>query len=604
MFANNQDGTFSEVSGPTGLDFLEDSRSFSLADIDHDGRLEVVLKNRNAPQLRILHNSIQGIGNSISFRLKGVRSNRDAIGASITVEAGTLRQIKYLQSGSGFLSQHSKELFFGIGRPEQPIRATIHWPSGLSQTFENIPPNHFVEVAEGSDSFTAKQFASDQTFLKASPTPQIEPLPSAPKTWLLQALKAPSFSLPDLSGEMRDLGSFKGTVALLSFWSTNSPSSLELLKLFRNSKSAFDSGNINIVATNVDTANDSPAAKSFASRQHLPFPVLFASEEVAGVYNILYRYLFDRRRDLPIPISFLLDTDGMIVMVYQGSIAPSTLLQDMRSIPTDASDRMHRALPFKGTLIQESFQRNDFTYGVAMYQHGYFDQAAESFQHVIEMKPDDADAYYNLGTLSLKRNNFEQARTYLEKTVQLRPDYPEAWNNLGMIAAQHEQLDEAIRDFQQSLQLRPGFAIALLNLGNVYRRQRSFEKAEDCLRRSIQLQPDDPEANYSLGMLYAQQGQMSRAADYLQRAIALRPIYPEALNNLGVLYVRGKQYAQAEDQFKTGIRVAPSFDQSYLNLARLYAMQNERDKARETLLELLRAQPDNNNAKQALEMLQ
>jgi tetratricopeptide (TPR) repeat protein len=604
MFANNQDGTFSEVSGPTGLDFLEDSRSFALADIDHDGRLEVVLKNRNAPQLRILHNSIQEIGNSISFRLKGVKSNRDAIGASITVETGTLRQIKYLQSGSGFLSQHSKELFFGIGRPEQPILATIRWPSGLSQTFEKLPPNHSIEVAEGSSSLTAKPFASDTTFLKASPTPQIEPLPSAPKTWLLQSLKAPSFSLPDLSGEMRDLGSFKGTVAFLNFWSTNSPSSRELLKLFRNSKSVFDSGSINIVAVNVDSANESAAAKSFASQQHLPFPVLFATEEVAGVYNILYRYLFDRRRDLPIPISFLIDREGMIVKVYQGAVAPATLLQNIRSIPTDTGARMQQALPFKGILVQDSFQRNDFTYGVAMYQHGYLDQAAESFRHVIETKPDDADAYYNLGTLSLKRNNFEQARTYLEKTVQLRPDYPEAWNNLGMMAAQHEQLDEAIRDFQQSLELRPGFAIALLNLGNVYRRQRSFEKAEDCLTRSLQLQPDDPEANYSLGMLYAQQGGMGRAADYLQRALALRPIYPEALNNLGVLYVRGRQYAQAEDQFKTGIRIAPSFDQSYLNLARLYAIQNDREKARETLLDLLRVQPDNNNAKQALKMLQ
>jgi hypothetical protein len=175
MFVNNQDGTFSETSGSVGLDFLEDSRSFALADLDHDGRLEVVLKNRNAPQLRILHNSIQGIGDSISFRLKGVKSNRDAIGASITVETGTLRQTKYLQAGSGFLSQHSKELFFGIGRPEQPIRATIRWPSGLSQTFENLPPNHFIEVVEGSSSFTARQFATGTPFVKAGPTPQIEP---------------------------------------------------------------------------------------------------------------------------------------------------------------------------------------------------------------------------------------------------------------------------------------------------------------------------------------------------------------------------------------------------------------------------------------------
>jgi Flp pilus assembly protein TadD/peroxiredoxin len=604
MFVNNQDGTFSEISGPAGLDFLEDSRAFALADIDHDGRLEVVLKNRNAPQLRILHNSMQGIGHSISFRLKGVKSNRDAIGAAIAVEAGSLRQTKYLQAGSGFLSQHSKELFFGIGNPEQPTRATIRWPNGLSQAFENLPIDHFIEVEEGLATFNARPFASGTMFVKAAPTPKIEPLPSEPETWLLQPLKVPGFSLPDLSGAVRDLSSFKGMTTLLSFWATSSPASLDLLKLLRDSKPALASSSLNIAAVNVDAANDLPAAKSFASQQHLSFPVLFSTDEIAGVYNILYRYLFDRRRDLPIPVSFLLDSDGMIVKVYQGMVEPASLHRDIRSIPKDANDRMRRALPFKGQLVQDSFHRNDFTYGVAMYQHGYLEQAAESFRQVIEMNPDEADAYYNLGTLSLKRNDFQNARTYLEKTVQLRPNYPEAWNNLGMMAAQNEQLDEAILDFQKSLELRPGFGIALLNLGNVYRRQHSFEKAEDCLSRAIQIQPDDPEANYSLGMLYAQQGHLDRAADYLQRALALRPVYPEALNNLGVLFVRGQQFTQAEDRFKTGIRVAPSFDQSYLNLARLYALQNEREKARGILLDLLRVQPDNNSAKQALEMLQ
>ena len=52
FYANNRDGTFSDVSGAVGLDFLEDGRAFALADFDHDGRQEVLLKNRNAPQLR------------------------------------------------------------------------------------------------------------------------------------------------------------------------------------------------------------------------------------------------------------------------------------------------------------------------------------------------------------------------------------------------------------------------------------------------------------------------------------------------------------------------------------------------------------------------
>ena len=71
-----------------------------------------------------------------------------------------------------------------------------------------------------------------------------------------------------------------------------------------------------------------------------------------------------------------------------------------------------------------------------------------------------------------------------------------------------------------------------------------------------------------------------------------------------MLFVREQDYSKAEEQFKTCMRVAPNFDQSYINLARLYAMQNDKEKAREVLQELLRIQPQNTGAKQALEMLQ
>ena len=605
MFVNNHDGTFSEASGPTGLDFLEDSRSFALADIDHDGRLEVILKNRNAPQLRILHNVMNPIGHSISFRLRGHNSNRDAIGTSITVEVDGLRQTKYLQAGSGFLAQHSKELFFGVGKAEGVIRATIHWPSGLPQQFEQLPLNHRIEIDEGSSSFTSKPYAATpESYARTGPQPDLKPLPSQVDTWLIEPLKAPEFSLPDLAGSMRKLQSFRGGFVLLYFWATTAPASLDQLKLLNRQRPALTRSNIEILAVNVDDVAQQPRARSIASQPRLSFPVLLATEDVAGIYNLIYRHLFGRHRDLAIPTSFLLDRDGMIIRVYQGPTDFEELLKDVKSVPTTAADRMLKALPFRGVLAQDAFLRNDFTYGVAMFQHGYLDQAAESFQQVIATKPDNADAYYNLGTLNLRKNDFQQARKYLEHAVKLQPNHPEAWNNLGMIDAQQGHPEEAIQNFQQSLLLRPRYAVALLNLGNVYRRKQSFDKAQECLTHALELQPDDPEINYSLGMLYAQHNQMQRASDYLQRAVGLRPDYPEAINNLGVLFVRGQDYSKAEEQFRSGIRVAPNFDQSYLNLARLYAMQHDKEKAKEILRELLRTQPQNPNAKQALELLQ
>jgi Flp pilus assembly protein TadD/peroxiredoxin len=603
FYSNNHDGTFSDISGLAGLDVREDSRSFALADLDHDGRLEVVVKNRSGPQLRMFHNAMKDLGHSLAFRLSGTKSNRDAIGAAVTVESGTHRQTKYLQAGSGFLSQHTKELFFGVGDTNGTVRATVRWPNGQAHTYENLPVNHRIEIVEGSQEFNAKPFQNAPASYARAGEPLIPgALPSPVETWLLEPLSAPEFSLPDLAGNLHSLSSFRGAATLLNFWATTSPESIGQLQIFQKSQSRLVPNGLHVVAVNLDEPNAAPAARSFA-KENLAFPVLFATQDTAGIYNIVYRYLFDRRRDLPLPCSFLIDSNGMIVKVYQGLLRLEIVTADVQSLFATAADHLKRALPFSGTLYKDEFKRNDFTYGVAFFQRGYLGQAAASFQNVIAAKPSEPEAYYNLGTLYLRRNDLATSRNYLEQAVKLRPDYPEAWNNLGMIAAQQGQSDEGVRNFQKSLQLRPDYVIALLNLGNLYRRQGNLAEADRLLTRGLELEPENPEVNYNLGMLYARQDQLERASSSLQRAISLRPEYPDALNNLGVLFVRQQKYPEAQQQFEACIRVAPNFDQAYLNLARLYVMLNDKDKARGVLQVLLKKQPQHQMALQALEML-
>jgi tetratricopeptide (TPR) repeat protein len=604
LYVNNRDATFSEASGVSGLDAIEDSRAFALADLDHDGRLEIVLKNRNAPQLRILRNAMKDLPASIAFRLRGTKSNRDAIGAAITIESAGRVQTKYLQAGSGFLSQHTKEVFFGIGNSEPFISGRIRWPSGETQPLTQVPTNHRIEIREGSNDFVATPFAPPPpVYRQASQPVPPQPLPDSVETWLIEPLRAPDFSLPDLTGKTITLASFRGDLLVLVFWLADSPSSIEQLRIFQRGASTLQASHVRVAAINVDEKPALQSMQSLSAKHGFTFPILQATPEIAGVYNIVYRYLFDRRRDMSMPTSLLLDAQGLIVKVYQGIVEHARVLEDARSLPRSSEERVRRALPFPGVLHQGAFQRNDFTYGVAFFQRGYLDQAAASFQQVIAQKPDDPEAFYNLGTLYLRKNDFTSARDALEKTIKLRPDYPEAWNNLGMLAAQQNQPDEAIRNFEQSLALRPDYTIALLNLGNLYRRQGSLEKAQELLSRALSIAPDDPEANYSIAMLYAGQGQQQRAIQSLRHAIDLRPDYPEALNNLGVLLVRSQQYAEAETQFQTCIRVAPNFDQAYLNLARLYVTLNDKAKAKEALLALLKQQPQHKMARQALEML-
>jgi len=572
VYANNRDGTFSDVSGAVDLDFIEDGRSFALADFDHDGRQEMLLKSRNAPQMRLLKNVIEDLPPAIAFRLRGVRSNPDAVGARITVETGSGRQTRTLRAGSAFLCQHSKDLFFGLGDAKGPVTASIRWPSGLVQELDNLPANHSIFVEEGHAPARLEPFAKQPARKLLSPRPASS-LPATIETWLLAPVPAPDLALP--GDKTSTLSSMRGKPLLLCFGTANT--TWPVLDNLARLCVSFDAG------------------------------VPQGLEEVAGVYNLLYRYLFDRHRDLTLPTSFLIDARGDIVRVYQGPLDAKRAENDARRIPQTSGERIALGLPFKGNAETYAFGRNHLALGSVFFQHGYYDQAVAFFRFALGDDPSSAEANYGIGSVYLKQGKIAGARASFEQALKLTPGFPDtepnARNNLGLIAAREGRTDEAIRYFEETIRLSPDYWIALENLGNAYRQQRRWADARATLERAVAARPDDPEANYSLAMVYAQMDDIARAYQYLQKALLLRPVYPEALNNLGVLNLRTRRRDDAVARFEECIRVAPAFDQAYLNLARVYVIEGNREKARAVLLDLLKQHPGHPRAQQALDQL-
>ena len=631
FYANNRDGTFSDVSGVVGLDFSEDGRAFALADFDHDGRLEVFLKNRNAPQVRLLKNVFKNLPPSIAFRLRGIKSNRDAIGAAVTVETDLGRQTRMLQAGSGFLSQHSKEVFFGLGEVKGPLRASIRWPSGLVQELNDLPINHKIWVAEGAEPSRVEAFKTEHQGLKpesftsvigtaeAAPSHrsnshspssglrETEAIPASVETWLLAPVSAPDFSLSDLAGQTRTLSELRGKVVLLNFWATGSATYREDLRKLNQFHKSWATQGLQLISINVDDSSGIENARTLARELHLSFPILHGSDDVAGVYNILYRYLFDRHRDLGLPTTFLIDEKGDVVKVYQGPVNAEHVEQDCQHIPQSTTERLAKALPFPGVSDRSEYRRNYLSYGSVFFQRGYFDQAEASFQRALRDDPSSAEAVYGLGSVYLKQERTSEARHSFERATKLHASYPDtlpnAWNNLGLLATREGRTAEAIPYFQEALRLSPDHLIALDNLGNAYRQLKQWDEARKVLERAVAVGPQDAEANYSLGMVFAQMDDSDRAYEYLQRALKLRPAYPEALNNLGVLYLRTRRRDEAVASFEECIRVAPAFDQSYLNLARVYALEGAPDKARAVLQDLLKQHPDHAQAQKMIEEL-
>ena len=191
-------------------DFIEDGRAFALAHFDADGRQEVLLKNRNGPQLRIVKNVMENLPPSIAFRLRGTKSNRDAIGAAVTVDTESGRQTRGAAGrfGISFAAQQEGSRW----RREESVRTSIRWPSGLVQDLHDLPLNHRIDVEEGNETFRVKAFTK-QTSLRGhfpAPPTRTESSPTTVGTWLLTPVTAPDISLPDLNGQVQALTSFQG----------------------------------------------------------------------------------------------------------------------------------------------------------------------------------------------------------------------------------------------------------------------------------------------------------------------------------------------------------------------------------------------------------
>jgi len=150
LHRNNRDGTFDDVSREAGLQAmpLESRRGAAFGDVFNDGNLDVLVLNVGRPPS--LLKNLNGDGyNRVSFHLVGVKSNRAAIGAFLTVTSGGLSQISEVHGGGSYLSQNDLRQHFGLGSAKKVDSVVIRWPSGAVETLRNLAPNAIYTVVEG-----------------------------------------------------------------------------------------------------------------------------------------------------------------------------------------------------------------------------------------------------------------------------------------------------------------------------------------------------------------------------------------------------------------------------------------------------------------------
>jgi hypothetical protein len=149
LFQNLGDGRFVDVAAVVGADIVLDSRAVAAGDLDGDGALDLVISNRNSPQLSILHNRSGNPGRFLAVDLVGTRSNRQGVGARLSLLCGDLTQVRTVQLGSGYVSQSPSTAWFGLGDCERVDSLEVRWPSGQRQVFSDLTADRAITVTEG-----------------------------------------------------------------------------------------------------------------------------------------------------------------------------------------------------------------------------------------------------------------------------------------------------------------------------------------------------------------------------------------------------------------------------------------------------------------------
>ncbi len=153
---------FTDIAMALGADDIKDVRGMAIADFDNDGALDIIMNSNpgdsgDATKARpaLLRNNIGSRRNWLAVELTGTQSNRDAVGAMVTIETGGEKQLRLVSAGSGFASQNSERLYFGLNDKTQIDALTVRWPSGRVERFKtigdrSIEARHVIRITEGT----------------------------------------------------------------------------------------------------------------------------------------------------------------------------------------------------------------------------------------------------------------------------------------------------------------------------------------------------------------------------------------------------------------------------------------------------------------------
>ena len=152
FFRNNGQAKFGELSAASLGPYFQGKylgRAVATLDWNRDGREDFCVSHLDAPAA-LLANQTPDTGHFLALQLRGVQSNRDAIGTIVRVKLGDRERVRQVIGGDGYLVSNQRQLIFGLGGHRRIEQLSIEWPSGITQTFRGVLADQEALLVEGA----------------------------------------------------------------------------------------------------------------------------------------------------------------------------------------------------------------------------------------------------------------------------------------------------------------------------------------------------------------------------------------------------------------------------------------------------------------------
>jgi tetratricopeptide (TPR) repeat protein len=518
VFFVRKQGKYRDFSGVSGLDVAQDGRAFAVTDLTGDGSLDIILKSRLGPQVRVFENRSAGDRKRIVFKLRGTNSNRDAIGAKVTVDG----QVKWLAAGSGYLSQHTKLLHFGLNSRDTAERVTITWPSGIVQTFGPLNAGYCYTIIEGQ-SQVSKAALKARKFADRVVPVLADNKPSLASTWFIEPIPLPD----NRSGP-----------GLVTITGRESEDTLAAYSVFR--RYLFE-WRMDLEAPLYLLVDEKGRARRIYSRQPDASEVAADVRAVSAPLPFEGHYLVPPRRDffkmgaallsvgypepaLPYLESALLREPNVRTMVLVAQI----YIDAHRT--KEARELLERAL-----AADPSSPEAWNELGAAESSEGNIAAGLKCFLKALEIKPDLTYATMNAAQAYADLNDNASAENFFGRALAIDPNLADAANGLGLALAKQNRPEEAKKAFERAIELRRGFGSAINNLGVLYTSLGDLSNAIAAFTYGTQASPDDDTLYMNLTSAYVQRGDRDKARQVVHRWLDRKPGDTQALRALGAL---------------------------------------------------------------------